>query len=87
MLAAGLLLAALAGLAIINLQQALSRHFGGVAALIILASFAALLAGCNNSSGKAKPVIPYTPTGTYTLTVQGAAQNGSRGFTMTLVVD
>jgi len=87
MLAAGLLLAALAGLAIINLQQAPSRHFGGVAALIILASFAALLAGCNNSSGKAKPVIPYTPTGTYTLTVQGAAQNGSRGFTMTLVVD
>ncbi len=32
-------------------------------------------------------MIPYTPTGTYTLTVHGFVQNASRGFTMTLVVD
>ena len=87
MLAAGILIAALAGFMIRTSRQKPSRRFIGVAAGLILASSAAVLAGCRHSSSKAKPVIPYTPTGTYMLTVQGAAQNGSRGFTMTLVVD
>jgi sugar lactone lactonase YvrE len=87
MLAAGFLVAALAGFMIRTSRQKPSRRFIGVAAGLILASSAAVLAGCHHSSSKAKPVIPYTPTGTYMLTVQGAAQNGSRGFTMTLVVD
>jgi len=64
-----------------------SRPLGGLAPVFVLASFGALLAGCHHSSTKAKPVIPYTPMGTYTLTVQGSAQNASRGFTVTLVVD
>ena len=45
----------------------------------------AVLGGCGHSSTTS--VIPYTPTGTYPLTVHGFAQNASRGFTMTLVVD
>jgi sugar lactone lactonase YvrE len=44
------------------------------------------VAGCHHTSTTAS-VIPYTPTGTYTLTVHGFVQNASRGFTMTLVVD
>jgi hypothetical protein len=31
-------------------------------------------------------VIPFTPVGTYTLTVQGSAQGGARGYTCTLIV-
>jgi len=46
----------------------------------------AALGGCHHTSSTAS-VIPYTPTGTYTLTVHGFVQNASRGFTMTLVVD
>jgi sugar lactone lactonase YvrE len=46
----------------------------------------ATVVGCSHSNSTAN-VIPYTPTGTYTLTVHGYAQNASRGFTMTLVVD
>ncbi len=46
----------------------------------------AVVGGCHsyNSTGS---VIPYTPTGTFPLTVHGFAQNASRGFTVTLVVD
>jgi hypothetical protein len=53
---------------------------------MLLITVAASVGGCKSySSGTS--LIPYTPTGTYQLTVQGSAQNGSRGFTMTLVVD
>ncbi len=45
----------------------------------------ATVAGCHHYNSSTN-VIPYTPTGTYTLTVHGFAQNASRGFTMTLVV-
>jgi sugar lactone lactonase YvrE len=85
-LATSLFFAALAGFTVLTLHRGFSRQIAGLTAVIALASFAALLAGCHHGS-KTKPVIPYTPTGTYMLTVQGAAQNGSRGFTMTLVVD
>jgi hypothetical protein len=43
------------------------------------------VAGCGGSNKK-KGTIPFTPTGTYTLTVQGSAQNGARGYTCTLIV-
>jgi sugar lactone lactonase YvrE len=46
----------------------------------------AVLAGCHHYNSAAN-VIPFTPTGTYQLTVHGFAQNASRGFTVTLVVD
>ncbi len=55
---------------------------------LTIALFAVLLiftiAGCGGS--KSSGTIPYTPTGTYKLTVQGAAQNGARGYTCTLIV-
>jgi sugar lactone lactonase YvrE len=65
-------------------HQSLIRRHPGFA----LAVFAALLitiAGCGGSS-KSKGTIPYTPTGTYKLTVQGSAQNAARGYTCTLIV-
>ncbi len=58
---------------------------------VLIPSFAmfALLAavttflGCHHYQN---PTITSTPAGTYSLTVQGSAQNTSRGFTMTLIV-
>jgi hypothetical protein len=50
------------------------------AALIIIS-----VVGCGGGS-KTGTVIPFTPTGTYQLTVQGSAQDGARGYTCTLVV-
>ena len=47
--------------------------------------FAAVLGGCHSSSNKSTIVV--TPKGTTNLTVQGAAQNATRGFTVTLVVN
>jgi sugar lactone lactonase YvrE len=65
-------------------QKRLSRKV-----LVLTFTFAvaicAVLGGCGHSS--TTNVIPFTPTGTYPLTVHGFAQNASRGFTMTLVVD
>ncbi len=57
-----------------------------VLALTLAVAICAVLGGCHNTNSTAN-VIPYTPTGTYTLTVHGFVQNASRGFTMTLVVD
>jgi hypothetical protein len=48
--------------------------------------FCAVLIGCGSHSSTAN-IIPYTPTGSYPLTVHGFAQNTSRGFTVSLVVD
>ena len=57
-----------------------------VLAFVCAVAICATVGGCGGSGGTAS-VIPYTPTGTYPLTVHGFAQNASRGFTMTLVVD
>jgi hypothetical protein len=66
-------------------QTRLSRKVT-VLALTLAVAICAALGGCHNTNSTAN-VIPYTPTGTYTLTVHGFVQNASRGFTMTLVVD
>jgi sugar lactone lactonase YvrE len=66
-------------------QTRLPRMVPALAFTFVIA-ICATVAGCNHTSSTAN-VIPYTPTGTYTLTVHGVAQNASRGFTMTLVVD
>jgi hypothetical protein len=66
-------------------QKRLSR-MAAVFAFGFSVTICAALGGCHHYSSTAS-VIPYTPTGTYTLTVHGFAQNASRGFTMTLVVD
>ncbi|MFZ1032539.1 MAG: hypothetical protein WAN72_11150 [Candidatus Acidiferrales bacterium] len=62
-----------------------SRRLAGVLALLLLLAMTPVIAGCHHSS--TTTTIPYTPTGTYKLTVQGSAQNAGRGFTVTLVVD
>lgn len=58
------------------------RRSVSVVALFVL--FVAILAGCHHSSSTG---IVVTPKGTTNLTVQGAAQNATRGFTVTLVVN
>ena len=63
-----------------------SRRLAGALALLLLLAMTPMIVGCHHNSGTAN-TIPYTPTGTYTLTVQGSAQNAGRGFTVTLVVD
>jgi sugar lactone lactonase YvrE len=66
-------------------QTRLPRMFPAVAFTFVVA-ICATVAGCHHNNSTAN-IIPYTPTGTYTLTVHGFAQTASRGFTMTLVVD
>jgi sugar lactone lactonase YvrE len=61
-------------------RRRLIPAFGFLALLIV----AATIAGCHHYKSDA---IGNTPQGTYQLTVTGSAQNTSRGFTMTLVVD
>jgi sugar lactone lactonase YvrE len=58
------------------------RQLVSVVALFLL--FAVLLGGCHHSSTTG---IVVTPKGTTNLTVQGTAQNATRGFTVTLVVN
>ncbi len=71
-------------LVLVSRKNATRRLVSTLAVLLLLA-MTAVIGGCHSSSSKA--TIPFTPTGTYTLTVQGAAQNAARGFTVTLVVD
>jgi DNA-binding beta-propeller fold protein YncE len=61
-------------------RRALVPIFGFSVLLVIVAT----VAGCHHYES---PAIGNTPQGTYQLTVTGSAQNTSRGFTMTLVVD
>ena len=63
-------------------QAFVRRH--PAAAVFALALIIITIVGCGG--GKAKGTIPFTPTGTYTLTVQGSAQDAARGFTCTLIV-
>lgn len=67
-------------------RQKQLRRGATVLAFIFAAVMCATFVGCGGGSGTAS-VIPYTPTGTYPLTVHGSAQNAARGFTVTLVVD
>lgn len=55
-----------------------------VFAFFTLLVLAATIVGCHHTTS---PAIGNTPQGTYNLTVTGSAQNASRGYTMTLVVD
>jgi len=64
-------------------QTFLRRH--PAFAIFALALIIVAVAGCGGSS-KSRGTIPFTPTGTFTLTVQGSAQNGARGYTCTLIV-
>jgi hypothetical protein len=66
-------------------QTCLPRKVPALAFTFVVA-ICATVAGCHHYNSTAN-VIPYTPTGTYTLTVHGFVQNASRGFTMTLVVN
>jgi hypothetical protein len=73
---------ALAVLFSVKHQSPLRRHPG--VTLAVCALMFVIVAGCG--SKKSKGVIPFTPTGTYKLTVQGSAQNAARGYTCTLIV-
>jgi hypothetical protein len=55
-----------------------------VSMLALFVLFAAILGGCHHSN---KSTIVVTPKGTTNLTIQGTAQNATRGFTVTLVVN
>jgi sugar lactone lactonase YvrE len=68
------------------IRQMRSRRLVPVLVFGYAVAICATLGGCHHYNSTAS-VIPFTPTGTYTLTVHGFAQNASRGFTMTLVVD
>jgi hypothetical protein len=54
------------------------------ALLVMFAGVAAVMGGCGKGSST-KPIV--TPAGTTNLTVQATAQNASRGFTVTLIVN
>ncbi len=74
-------------LALLWRQERLPRWVP-VSAIICAVLISGILGGCSSNNNNNIPtVIPYTPTGTYSLTVHGSAQNASRGYTMTLVVD
>jgi hypothetical protein len=56
-----------------------------VSAVALLLLFATILDGCYHRSSKSTIVV--TPKGTTSLTIQATAQNATRGFTVTLVVN
>jgi sugar lactone lactonase YvrE len=83
--AAALLAVMFAILALLARQKRLPRMVP-VLTFTFAVAICAIVGGCHSNSNTAS-VIPYTPTGTFPLTVHGFAQNASRGFTVTLVVD
>ena len=85
-LAAAIVLATMFSvLALLTRQKRLPRIIPALTFTVAVAICAAV-AGCHNYNSSAN-VIPFTPTGTFPLTVHGFAQNASRGFTVTLVVN
>jgi sugar lactone lactonase YvrE len=58
----------------------LAPVFGFAALLIVTVT----IVGCHHYKN---PSIAFTPAGTFNLTVNGSAQNTSRGYTMTLIVE
>jgi sugar lactone lactonase YvrE len=85
-LAAAFLLAVIFFLMVWLVRQARIPRMVPALAFTFVVAICATVAGCHSYNSSTN-IIPYTPTGTYTLTVHGFAQNASRGFTMTLVVD
>jgi len=85
-LAAALLLAAIFCILVWLARQTRMRRVVPVLAFTVAVTICAILGGCHSYNSTAS-VTPFTPTGTFTLTVHGFVQNASRGFTMTLVVD
>jgi hypothetical protein len=83
--AAALLLAAMFSILVLLARQKRLPRLVPILALGSAITICGAVGGCGGS--KTTAVIPYTPTGTYTLTVHGFVQNASRGFTMTLVVN
>ncbi len=61
-----------------------SRLRRSLSILAVFVIFAAVLGGCHHSTTTG---IVVTPKGTYNLNVQGTAQNATRGFVVTMVVD
>jgi hypothetical protein len=85
-LAAVILLATMFSILPLLSRQKSSKRTGPALTFTVAVAICAVLAGCHHYNSSAN-VIPFTPTGTFPLTVHGFAQNASRGFTMTLVVD
>ena len=85
-LVAAVLLVAMFSILALLIQNKRSRRMVPVVTFTFAIAICAVLVGCGSHSSTTN-IIPYTPTGTYALTVHGFAQNGSRGFTMSLVVD
>ena len=85
-LAAALLLAAIFCILVWLARQTRLRRVVPVLAFTVAVTICAILGGCHSYNSSAS-VTPFTPTGTFPLTVHGFVQNASRGFTMTLVVD
>jgi hypothetical protein len=65
-------------------QRKFLRRYLAVS-VVALALIIVTVAGCGYHNNTAT-IIPFTPTGTFMLTVHGSAQNGARGYTCTLVV-
>jgi sugar lactone lactonase YvrE len=85
-LTAVLLLAAMYSVLALFARQKRVLRVVSILAFGCIVAICATLGGCHSYNSTAN-VIPFTPTGTFPLTVHGFVQNASRGFTMTLVVD
>jgi sugar lactone lactonase YvrE len=85
-LAAAFLLAVMFFLLVRFVRQPRLPRMIPVLGFTFVVAICAAVGGCHHNNSSTN-IIPYTPTGTYTLTVHGFAQNASRGFTVTLVVD
>jgi hypothetical protein len=84
--AAGFLIAIAGFIVALIVPDCRSRQLAGALAFFLALAMMPVIVGCHHNSNT-NSTIPFTPTGTYTLTVQGSAQNAARGFTVSLVVD
>jgi hypothetical protein len=84
--AAGFLIAIAGFIVALIVPDCRSRQLAGALAFFLVLAMMPVMIGCHHKSST-NSTIPFTPTGTYTLTVQGSTQNAARGFTVTLVVD
>ena len=84
--AAGFLIAIAGFIVALIVPDCRPRQMAGALAFFLVLAMMPVMIGCHHKSST-NSTIPFTPTGTYTLTVQGSTQNAARGFTVTLVVD
>ncbi len=82
--ALALLLFAGCGVLLAQLRSSPRRSLGPVFGLVAVILIAASVVGCHHNNNAA---IASTPAGTYNLTVTGTAQNASRAYTVTLIVE